>query len=135
MLDQIQQAGFNTIRLPFSNQLFDAERVPNAIDFSLNPDLAGLSGIEIIDKIVAYAGDIELRILLDHHRSSAGAGPNTNGLWYEGPYGEERWISDWTNLATRYADQTAVIGADLHNEPMGPATWGSRDVETDWRSS
>jgi len=26
-----------------------------------------------------------------------------------------------------------VIGADLHNEPHGPATWGSGDVATDWR--
>jgi hypothetical protein len=26
-----------------------------------------------------------------------------------------------------------VIGADLHNEPHGPATWGSGDPTTDWR--
>ena len=133
MMDQMRQEGFNTIRLPFSNQLFDVGSVPNGIDFSLNPDLVGLNGLEIMDKIVAYAGDIDMRILLDRHRSAAGAGPNASGLWYEGPYSEERWISDWTSLASRYADQPAVIGADLHNEPMGPATWGSGEIETDWR--
>ncbi|HLH75029.1 MAG TPA: cellulase family glycosylhydrolase, partial [Chloroflexota bacterium] len=26
----------------------------------------------------------------------------------------------------------AVIGADLHNEPAGPATWGSGNPKTDW---
>ena len=35
--------GFNTIRLPFSNQLFDAGGTPNGIDFAKNPDLQGLT--------------------------------------------------------------------------------------------
>ena len=39
MLDQIKSLGFNTVRLPYSNQLFDAESKPNGINFELNPDL------------------------------------------------------------------------------------------------
>ncbi|MBL9123199.1 MAG: cellulase family glycosylhydrolase [Planctomycetaceae bacterium] len=132
MMDQMVAEGFNTIRLPFSNQLFDSGSVPNGIDFSQNPDLQGLSGLGIMDKIVAYAGQIGLRILLDHHRSSAGAGPNENGLWYLGSYSEARWIADWTMLAQRYAGNPTVIGADLHNEPYGQATWGTGGAY-DWR--
>src|SRR5690606_16218224 len=79
-----------------------------------------------------YAGQIGLRILLDHHRSDAGAGPNGSGLWYTSAYPESRWISDWTMLAARYAGNPTVIGADLHNEPHGSATWGSGGVN-DWR--
>ena len=143
MMDQMKQQGFNMIRLPFSNQLFDAGSTPNGIDFTLNPDLQGLSGLQIMDKIVAYAGQIGLRIMLDHHRSDAGAGPNGNGLWYidannngninDDPFGEQRFISDWAMLATRYANNPTVIGADLHNEPHGAATWGSGSATTDWR--
>src|SRR5829696_420260 len=42
MLDQIKAEGYNTIRLPYSNQLFDAGSTPTGIDFAQNPDLAGL---------------------------------------------------------------------------------------------
>ena len=132
MMDQMKQLGFNTIRLPFSNQLFDAGSTPNGIDFSKNPDLQGLAGVQIMDKIVDYAGQIGLRIMLDHHRSDAGNSANESGLWSTSAYPESRWISDWTMLATRYANNPTVIGADLHNEPHGPATWGD-GTANDWR--
>lgn len=133
MMDQMKSLGFNTIRLPYSDQLFDAGSVPNGIDFSKNADLQGLSGIQIMDKIVDYAGQIGIRIMLDHHRSAAGNSANENGLWYTSQYPESKWISNWTMLATRYANNPTIIGADLHNEPHGPATWGSGDPATDWR--
>jgi aryl-phospho-beta-D-glucosidase BglC (GH1 family) len=132
MMDQMKQLGFNTIRLRYSNQLFDAGSMPNGIDFAKNPDLQGLNGLQIMDKIVDYAGQIGLRILLDHHRSNAGNSANESGLWYQGGYSESRWITDWTMLAQRYAGNTTVIGADLHNEPHGPATWGDGSAN-DWR--
>lgn len=133
MMDQMKAQGFNTIRLPFSNQLFDAGSTPTSINYSLNPDLQGLNGLQIMDKIVSYAGQIGMRIILDDHRSLAGNGPNENGLWYSGSITEARWISDWQMLATRYAGNPTVIGADLMNEPHGAATWGSGDLTTDWR--
>jgi aryl-phospho-beta-D-glucosidase BglC (GH1 family) len=133
MMDQMKQLGFNTIRMPFSDQLFDPGSTPNGIDFSKNPDLQGLSGLQILDKVVAYAGQIGLRIILDHHRSEAGSGAEGSGLWYTSAYPESRWINDWTMLAARYAGNPTVIGADLHNEPHGPATWGSGDPASDWR--
>ncbi|MFO0824361.1 MAG: cellulase family glycosylhydrolase [Gemmataceae bacterium] len=132
MMDQMKSLGFNTIRLPFSNQLFDAGSTPNGIDFNKNPDLVGLNGLQIMDRIVSYAGQIGMRILLDHHRSDAGAGAETSGLWYKGAYTESRWIADWTMLANRYANNPTVVGADLHNEPHGPATWGTGGTN-DWR--
>ena len=133
MMDQMKQLGFNTIRLPYSNEAFDAGKVPNGIDFSKNPDLQGLNALGIMDKIVAYAGQISLRVFLDHHRSTAGNSAQDNGLWYTSSYPESRWISDWVMLATRYKGNPTVIGADLHNEPHGPATWGSGSATTDWR--
>ena len=130
MLDQIKAQGYNTIRLPYSNQLFDTGSTPNGIDFAQNPDLAGLTGVQVMDKIVAYAGAIGLRILLDRHRPDAGG---QSELWYTPSYGEARWISDWTMLASRYFGNSTVIGADLHNEPHGAACWGCGDPARDWR--
>jgi aryl-phospho-beta-D-glucosidase BglC (GH1 family) len=133
MMSQMKAQGFNTIRLPFSNQLFDAGSTPTSVNYSLNPDLQGLTGLQIMDKIVDYAGKIGMRIILDDHRSMAGDGPNDNGLWYEGEVTDARWISDWQMLAARYAGNPTVIGADLSNEPHGVATWGSGNLATDWR--
>lgn len=132
MMDQMKQLGFNLIRLPFASQTLEAGSMANGIDFSLNPDLQGLNGQQVMDKIIAYAGQIGLRVMLDHHRSSAGAGADS-GLWYEGAYTDARFVSDWQALAARYANNPTVIGADLHNEPHGAATWGSGNVATDWR--
>ena len=39
-----------------------------------------LSGQQIMDKIIGYAGEKGMKVFLDHHRSSAGNGPNGNGL-------------------------------------------------------
>jgi endoglucanase len=130
MLDQIALCGFNSIRLPYSNQLFDAASIPNGIDFVKNPDLQGLTGLEIMDRVVHGAGQRGLRVILDRHRPDAsGQSP----LWYTDHVSEERWIADWVMLAQRYRTEPSVIGADLHNEPHGQATWGDGKVATDWR--
>ena len=130
MLDQMIAAGFNCIRLPFSNQLFDPESTPNGIDYGKNSDLRGLSGLEIMDRIVDGAGRRGLRVILDRHRPTADA---QSELWYTDKVSEDRWIRDWLALARRYRDNPAVIGAGLHNEPRGPATWGDGNPRTDWR--
>jgi aryl carrier-like protein len=49
MMDQMKAQGYNTIRLPYCNQLFDAGSTPNGIDFTKNPVLQGLTGIQIMD--------------------------------------------------------------------------------------
>jgi endoglucanase len=131
MLDQIADSGFNTIRLPYSNELFDAGSTPGkAIDYTLNPDLKGLSGLDLMDRIVEGATDRGLMVLLDRHRPTA-EGQST--LWYSSEVSEQRWISDWVMLAEHYRNNPLVIGADLHNEPHGEATWGDGNQRTDWR--
>src|SRR5262245_39762754 len=132
MLDQIKSLGFNTVRLPFCNQAFDPGSMPNSINFNLpsNPELQGLNALQIMDKIIAYSGQIGLRIILDRHPPDAGG---QSALWYTQQYSEQRTINDWVMLANRYSGNATVIGADLHNEPHSPATWGSGDMATDWR--
>lgn len=130
MLDQIIQAGFNTIRLPYSNQLFDPSSKPNDIDFKKNPDLQRLNGLEIMDQVIERAGQRGLKVILDRHRPSADA---QSELWYTDKVPEQRWTRDWVTLAGRYRGNPTVIGADLHNEPHGPATWGDGNPKTDWR--
>ncbi len=128
MMEQMKELGFDTIRLPFSLQNIQPGAMPNNIVYSLNPDLAGLSNLQVLDKIVDYAGDLGMKIILDCHRSSSGAGPNENGLWYDQNFSEAQWISSWKSLVQRYVDDSTVIGVDLQNEPHG-ASW------TDWSAA
>lgn len=132
MMDQMKELGFNTIRLPFASATLHATSA-SGIDYSQNPDLRGLTPLQIMDKIVAYAEEIGLKVILDHHRSSFGAGTSENGLWYDSAYTEAAWIDDWQMLAERYADNTAVIGADLHNEPYN-GSWGGGGAR-DWAAA
>jgi endoglucanase len=135
MVGQMAGLGYNTIRIPYSNQMLSAGSTPNSIDLAKNPDLAGLSGIQIIDKVIAEAGTRGMRVILDRHRPDSS---QQSPLWYTSAYPESRWIDDWKALATRYKGNTTVVGADLHNEPHSVqggsgACWGCGDQATDWR--
>jgi endoglucanase len=128
-LDQMVSKGYNLIRLPFSNDIMSNPRV-SGIDYTANPDLKGLRSLEILDKLVEKAGARGMKIFLDRHRPDS---RSQSELWYTRGVPESQWISDWEALARRYLGNDTVIGADLHNEPHGTATWGSGDPATDWR--
>ncbi|MFI9247033.1 cellulase family glycosylhydrolase [Streptomyces sp. NPDC053086] len=132
MIDQVRTLGYNTLRLPYSDDILKAGAAPSGIDFSTgkNADLQGLTSLQVLDKIVAYAGQDGLKVILDRHRpDSAGQ----SALWYTAAVPETTWITNLKALATRYRGQDTVIGIDLHNEPHDPACWGCGDQATDWR--
>ncbi|WP_281410637.1 cellulase family glycosylhydrolase [Rhizobium laguerreae] len=56
IIDQIKQFGFNCIRLPFSGYVATNNPVPppSVISASANPDLSGLTALEIFDKIIDH---------------------------------------------------------------------------------
>ena len=134
MMDEVKDLGFNALRVPFSGELVaTGGGEPTSIDFSRNPDLEGLDGLQILDAVVDYANVIGLRVLLDYHRNEPGDGPNESGLWYGNGWRESEVIDVWRTMAERYGDDPAVIGADLMNEPFG-GTWGD-DARTDWAAA
>jgi endoglucanase len=145
VVDDIRSLGYNTIRIPFSNQMVETPIVPQNIGYygnggPINTDLQGLNSLQILDKIIGYAGQDGLKVILDDHRSEAGNSAEQNGLWYTSAYPQSAWVNDWVTLAHRYAGNTTVIGADLRNEPHTPtgvtyangATWGT-GTATDFR--
>jgi endoglucanase len=132
MLDQIKSSGYNVIRLPFSNAMLKKNVMPSGIDYQKNPDLDGLTSLQVMDKIIRGANERGIKVILDNHRATAGGGPESNGLWYTSEYTETDWILDWKKLARRYKYIPAVIAVDLRNEPYN-ACWGCGDLSRDWR--
>jgi|GEM_PF-2879291 len=66
VLDQVKQLGFNTVRLPFCNDMLKAGATTNSMNYAQNPDLQGLTPLQCLDKIVDYCGTIGLRVILDN---------------------------------------------------------------------
>ena len=115
ILDQIKAMGFNGLRVPISGGSASTEQMPSGIDPGVNPEFAGQTAIVCFDLIVAYCGEIGLRVLLDHHRREPGAG--ADGSPISGSYTIEDWHATLTFFAGRYADNPVIFGIDVHNEP------------------
>ena len=145
IINDIKNLGYNTIRIPFSDQMVETPVVPQNLSFyntgPINTDLKSLNSLQILDKIISYAGQVGLKVILDNHRSEAGESAEQNGLWYTSAYPSSAWVADWVTLAKRYGGNATVIGFDLRNEPHTPAgmtyahgaTWGTGDTSTDVR--
>lgn len=129
VLQDVKALGFNVVRIPFNSQSIQPGFHPTTVNVQANPDLRGLTSLEILDRIVAECHALGLKVILDHHRISPWTPPS---LWFDGSYSEEQWIADWQRLAQRYDGNDTIIAFDLQNEPYG-ATWGTGDPKTDWR--
>ncbi len=129
---------------------------------SNNSDLYGLDALSILKRVIDYAGGQGLYVILDNHRSEAGWNPEENGLWYTATscpagatpyscYTPQSWLDDWGRLGALFANDPAVVGMDLRNEPhaahapstcadyIASAHWGpcgnnlpNNNPDTDW---
>jgi endoglucanase len=141
ILNEIKQYGYSTVRIPFSNDMWETDPVPNANTDSACSACKGQHSRDIMALIINYAGSIGLHVILDNHRSEAGNSAEANGLWYivtnSNNYPESSWISDWVHILdwthgiqqTQGATDTItvnylasdgypiVLGFDLRNEP------------------
>jgi aryl-phospho-beta-D-glucosidase BglC (GH1 family) len=143
MLHQVRDLGFNAVRIPWSNAILEPGSTPNGITFSgsdpydgespMNQPLQGRTSMEVLDRVIAEARRLGLKVILDNHSRK----PDdfaSEGLWYLPDFPESRWIADWKLMAERYRDEPTVVAFDLHNEPHDGATWGS-DPATDFAAA
>jgi endoglucanase len=128
ILDLVRSLGYNTVRLPISNQLVESNPIVTE-HIKANPQFQGVHALAVLDTLIRYAGRIGLKIILDDHISVAETPSTVNyldePLWYTAGYPESSWINDWKMLARRYRGDSTVIGFDLRNEPHtgGPGPW------------
>ncbi len=146
ILDEVKSYGYNTVRIPFSNAMWETDPKPGSNTISACADCQGKRARDILALIINYAGSIGLHVILDNHRSEAGNSAEANGLWYyssgSSNYPESSWINDWVNIqkwlhgtkmtsgATDVVTVTlnasdgfpTVMGFDLRNEPHTACT-------------
>ena len=114
----IAASGFDHVRLPINSRVIQDE--------------AGApieAGYAMIDRLIGWCREHQLWVLLDLHGAPGGqTGTNIDDsprnlpeLFMDARY-RELTIRLWRDLATRYADETVVLGFDLLNEPL-PNEW------------
>ncbi len=141
IVNQIKSLGFNAVRLPWSNELYESNPVVGSYALTANPSLQGENALTIMDAVIAALTSDGIMVILDNHTSNAEWCCSTsdgNSLWYNSAYPQTSWINDWVGMVARYQSNPLVIGADLRNEPRGTATWGSSSStgsSTDWHAA
>ena len=134
ILKEIKNLGFNSIRIPLSDQLVKENpklTISKRYLLAQSGLPAHLHPLQLLDRIVTTANSLGLMIILDNHFSEARPASQTvnnvtsghvsksvsnNTIWDAG-YSETQWIKDWVELAKRYKNDSNVIGFDLRNEP------------------
>ncbi len=133
----IKRLGFTTVRLPWSNQMYETNPVVAGYALTANSSLQGENALTILDQVVSALTSAGIMVILDNHNSDAEfccSDSDGNTLWYNSRFPESAWIADWQGMAARYKNNPLVIGADLRNEPRTTATWGG-DASTDWHAA
>lgn len=111
----IKQAGFNSIRVPFSYRLFVSEAEPQKLE---GP------GYELLDRVIQWSREEGLFVILDMHGAPGGqTGDNIDDSWgypflFENIESQDLTVNIWRKIAARYSKETIVLGYDLLNEPI-----------------
>jgi endoglucanase len=119
---QVRTLGFNSVRLPWCNELVARNPVVRPADVAANPGLIGKTSLEALDAVIDALARQGIVSILDNHRSRGDWCCDTahgDGLWYTAEYPEDVWLDHWRQLTERYLSQPAVVGMDLRNEPRG----------------
>lgn len=130
----IRLMGFNSVRLPYADELLYANPVVAAEDIAANPDLFNHTALEVYHAVVHSLTDAGIMVIPNNHITQATwcCGANLcDASWANDWLGpicrvkqtEDMWIQNWERIMLPLRDNPLVIGADLRNEVRGP--WGT----------
>lgn len=131
----IRRMGFNSVRLPYSDEMVVANPpiLPHLL--AANPDLAGSRALDVFQAVVEALTAQGIAVIVNNHITSAtwccGADPCDAGwandhlppMLCRVRQTEAEWVAHWETVMARFVDNPLVIGADLRNEVRG--VWGT----------
>lgn len=122
----IKYMGFNSVRLSYASAMVAVgvsgrrRQVPDENLLKANPQLKGLSALEVFDKTVKAITEEGLLVVICRNMHEPGwccHGTDGSELWYGEGHSTEDWLDNLTFMAERYRKNPRVIGVDIFNEP------------------
>lgn len=144
----IRRLGFNSVRLPYADEIVKENPWIPAKKLSANRDLfrksetEGAFALDVFTAVVKSLTDAGVMVIVNDHITQAtwccGANP-CDAVWNNDWFGgslfcrvsqtEEQWVSNWETIMQPLISNPGVIGVDLRNEPRG--LWGTLSWD-DW---
>lgn len=112
----IASQGANTIRFPFHYKLFT--------DDPYMGTSSAEEGFAMLDRLIGWARDNNLRLILDMHDCPGGqTGDNIDDSFgypflMTDPRSQQQFVDLWVKIADRYKDEPVILGYELMNEPI-----------------
>ena len=135
----IRDLGFNSVRLPYADEIVVRNPIIESGVIAANPDLFEKSlphALDVYHAVVDSLTAAGLLVIVNNHITQAtwccGANPCDLGwsnTWFGGelfcpvPQTEEQWIRNWETVMRPLVRNSLVLGADLRNEVRG--LWGT----------
>jgi endoglucanase len=124
----IKKVGMNTVRIPFHYKLFTTE------DYMGHNNAN--KGFELLDKLVGWCKTEGLSVILDMHDAPGGqTGDNIDDSYgyswlFENEHDQAQYSAIWERIAKHYANETAILGYDLLNEPIAHSFNHNKKLES-----
>ena len=124
----IRSLGFNSVRLPYSDEMVLRNPIVAPALLAANPDLVGMCALDIFVAVVEACTDAGLAVVINDHITKAGWCDGTtlcDAGWSNSHLrplchvrqSEDQWLDNWETMMRRFVDNPRVVGADLRNEP------------------
>lgn len=115
IISSFLELGLNSIRLPFSNEMLRETSIVPDSALRANPQLWGLTPLQIFDVLVEKLTKAGFAVLLNNHtvKSRWCCGLDANSRW-NGAQTDAQWQRDWVFMIKRYAQNPRVVGAELY---------------------
>ncbi|MGI5472299.1 glycoside hydrolase family 5 protein [Streptomyces sp. CA-132043] len=141
---QMSERGLNLIRVPISTQLLLEWRAgkaapSSAVNTYANPELEGMTTLEVFDHWLALCKKYGLKVMLDVHSAEADNAGHIYPVWWKGAITSEDFYTAWEWAAERYKDDDTVLAMDVKNEPHGKpaesprAKWDGSTDQDNWK--
>jgi aryl-phospho-beta-D-glucosidase BglC (GH1 family) len=142
LTDAVAKRGFNCYRVPVSASVLQDWKAgkPNSkpnINKVVNPDLEGLSNLDIFKRFVGECKKHNQKVFIDVHGVTDGS--YMDNLWYTSSHPSE-WIYaglEW--FADNFKSDDTIVGIDIKNEPHGNcdsadgAKWDTSSDNNNWK--
>lgn len=134
----IRQLGFNSVRLPYADEMVKNNPAIEAKYLDANKDLVGKPALEVFAAVVDALTDVGLAVIINNHITQArwccdgmpcDASWTNQGIPFCPVYQtEEGWIENLVTVMRPHIWNPLVVGVDLRNEVrglLGSQLWNS----------